>query len=765
MIEYLNKQHTTTTKCSRVAVCLLLALLYGCGGDESSSEGQDEGGGGEESIAILAQDAVAFVEEGVRETIDLSDYVTSSGTSPLRLDKVSALSDYNHCEVLDVDGLTFEVETPTAQVCRFEYFVVPANASGEGQAVGMSQLVVSDTEGELLTPLSRNLGQSDTTVIDLSVTLPSGAELDENSLELIGETGSGELGVVTSEGNRVTYTAPSDTSGMVQIYYTAVDDQIGTVFNGAIYIAISLDGNGAPIAEMDVGLGELVLAETDEIVIDVADYVSDPDGDDVQLLDVYSQGFGSVVIEEGISTRFTYKPDGIGSHYLAYVVYDHRNGYAIGTLSLDVVSYSSIYDSVQDLTFFPTYTMNELEASGGVYSDLFWEGGGTGQPGYYPVFDRELAEAYCLTKGLYLPSLHELSGLYNGILENNSVYESEYLWPAGMSYLASDGSISLYDGIPTNAESGFFSCITPPIGGPEDYSFASPYLATDWREKVTLFASQELNGHQIPLPEELYELKIEIIATVPEGMEDQVTFSNTLNSITVHRSNTDVTSATLRVTDPMVAGTTDEVLLVVGLAKCPAGTTVEQTQYLACIPVVSVENTSYKFTLAIPDDILYQIGLHEIQNARPTWLQYSNTTPDYSYYDPDKLFNTTTQEDFELNNNGFGQKFCDILNAAQVDGRTNWSVAQRTNHAGPTYNLYFSEGDLITEFTKWMAAVTGINPAELGQGWLSYNDYGSEVYVRQFNQFSDLPYGVYQGGEPYATQYASWQYITCFSSD
>ncbi|MCG9780731.1 hypothetical protein, partial [Photobacterium damselae] len=160
--------------------------------------------------------------------------------------------------------------------------------------------------------------------------------------------------------------------------------------------------------------------------------------------------------------------------------------------------------------------------------------------------------------------------------------------------------------------------------------------------------------------------------------------------------------------------------------------------------------------------------------------------PNYSWMVADDLHSWDPNE--EKATGQFIQRYCDILNAAAIDGRTNWSWAQTLtehdypgshgwyNNEGRQYYKYYSP--LPAAVTDWMREALEFEPRLLGQGWLDVPSNGLRAapnritYVHQVNQFGDTNSGNIQGDQ-WPPSGDDWhgvkgypfqnQFITCFS--
>lgn len=730
-------------------------LLLGCGGEDNQassyiSEGEEELQ--TEIVEIQTQDSIDVFPEDEYVEVDLTPHIKVEGGTNLELSSVMTLSSYNNCTLTGVRGLTFAVKTSVPQVCRFEYKVNSSEAGVKGSSTGVSQLVISDDYTGVekpLPPLSKMVTESQTILIDLSETLPDGFVVDEDSVELIGNIE--DLGEASVSDNSIRYIAPSDTSGVVQIFYTAVNEATQQLLPGSIHVAISLGGNSAPIAELEPPMEDRVLTDSPDgsFNFDVSQYISDVDGDKLQLIDVYTHGLGFAKVLP-LSMEFNYTPNMSGEHYLTYVVTDHKGGYGVGTLVFDVLSYRSIYSKAQTVTFSPTFTQSEISSMNGAYSALYWENGTQGAPGYHPVFDQELAQAYCVTRGKVLPSRIQLRELYTDELGAESVFLSSYQWPAGSPYIASDGWVSLATGEhgSTNEE-GYISCVDVKAA-PTEYSFNEEIVPAKWGGETIIVAStMSETGELFPLPLEEYELEATVMNTLPVAMESKVLVSIVDNKLTITSENAEVKSAEILVTDPSVQGELSEVSITVGLAQCNPDLDFETMQRLGCVPVVYFDETPSAFTAALSDDAMKAIGFNP--NELLSQFSKTNTTPDYTYYDshvwPSLSFDTVDQ----------GQLLCDIFNENLIGARQNWQVREAYSPV-PSGTRYPYSGTVASKVTEWMSLHTGFNTQNIGQGFLATH----EGTLIQHNQYGGENDGVYRGdgGTNSSTQ---WQFISCYS--
>ncbi|CAK1836524.1 hypothetical protein [Vibrio crassostreae] len=731
---------------NKIATLTSVLILFGCNQEQGSQATSTE-----QHSTITTQDIVNYSPENTVSTLNLTQAVSVDSSEKVRLSAIEPLSDYNQCTIVEQKGLIAHIATDNSQVCRFIYSAEVDDSLV--QSSGIAQIVVSDNQlnSAPLRPLTRTVQHSSTLQIKLKDILPTSTHVSQESIELYADTSTGATGNVSLEGDSLHYTAPQNTSGAVRLFYTAQDEQLTLVHPGVVYITIS-ESNTAPIAQTNTELPDKVLADylSKRFIIDIRDYISDDDNNDLQLIEVYTNGLGTRDILPW-STQFEYAPGQSGEHYVNYVVTDHYGGYAIGSLHFNVLHYSSIYDEQQNMTFSATYTLEELSRMDGTYSGVFMEIGTTGEPGYYPIFDRQLAQAYCTRKGQTLPSKDQIRQLFQNHLTSQPAYQTSYHWPSGMPYVGSDGTVSLYDGtykLPDTA--GYLTCISA-LANPSEYSFDHANYGGNWDETVAISASQELTPNEkVPLPTNEYQLKYNVMSTVPPRLENLIQVELSNNKITVSRHSTAIKRATLELSSPNIAGNTNTTSLLIGLNECPQNATVEEIHTLSCIPVI-YEDNGIIFTGTISDPTLSEIGFILSSDATPSRLRKTHSNPDYSYFidmiGDGRLLHYSSLENFV-------QPLCDKLNASSVAGRNNWRWSWDIYDDGELPSPRAVNSSLASSLTNWLLTHQWQNSPTPAQGYF-YLDTSRQYQQRQSGYLEEIEL---------ATDLGNTQFITCVSA-
>ncbi|HIF9061303.1 TPA: hypothetical protein ACX6MH_001474 [Photobacterium damselae] len=644
-----------------IFIIFIMLGLSACGNNND-----DQNENKMKEIAIYAQDSIDFVKENNSIIIDISNKVKAENNQKLVISNIKSLSNDQSCDVVDINGLTFNVLTNNLSICRYEYKVKPKSNSFSGEKTGISQIVVTNNpeRGEYLIPITKNINSStkdkvNTLKLDLSkLSLPKGFLLKKTSVNLIGTTTSGNLGNFSVSDNIIKYEAPIDTQGIVRILFTAIDETLTEVRPGVIYIAIGQDKNESPSVDPLTYLDKKSLIDHGR-EINISKYISDPDGDELQLVGVYSNGLG--IISNITEKSFYYTPESEGTQYLVYIISDHNGGYGLGQIIYDVDAFPNIYDESQLLMFSPTFSMSELEREHGSFSDIYIEDGSKGIPGAYPLFSRNLAEAYCSIKGMTLPTKSQLKELYRNKLSNISVFRSQYQWPSGFDYIAADGSLSLDNGFTHYNKKGYLSCILP-MALPSETSFNDKYMSVKWGESIPVIASVDSNGKKYNINS--YNLYTEVLSTQPEGLESNIDIEVINNNVKVNYLSNIVNSAVIKITDPInINGIQSETKLFVGIKECSNKISFIDAQKQGCIPIVRMDNDDI-ITLPISANVIKNINSKlDIISSK---ISVTDTIPSYFLVD----------DAFNLKDNSI-KEYCNILNVNNVSGRNNWKITKK----------------------------------------------------------------------------------------
>ncbi|WP_372384923.1 adhesion domain-containing protein [Vibrio sp. BS-M-Sm-2] len=361
---------------------------------------------------------------------------------------VSPLTDLESCQDISVDSTGYSVNFDDfVGVCVYKYdatnSAVP-DQRASAYAISVAQKSV-DNEVALFTSISETTLVGETLVIDLKndpnfvTQVPEGYTMDQD-VTLVGE---GEA-TADDTNQTITYT-PTEDSGFAKIIYSYSNGS--EVKLGNIAISVSTSANAAPIApRIDYSNdpnGSRVNAN-EEVIIDLSTYVSDEDGDSLQLIyvDSWNAAVSPLDTEDMNNLKLRFETTKVGEHFVSYVVSDHYGGYATGMLRIEV------YDSeaapnwgnlpLDMKYYFAPLVKSEADAQGVTYTSTHLDVGANNAN--VATFNFQQAKDLCKASGR-LPTAEELAALANIGGVGPAAYDG---WPVEIDYWALDsGSASI----------------------------------------------------------------------------------------------------------------------------------------------------------------------------------------------------------------------------------------------------------------------------------------------------------------------------------
>ncbi|CAK2866710.1 conserved hypothetical protein [Vibrio crassostreae] len=434
---YIFKRNSTLNVFTSIS---LAALLVGCGGESNSGEEQDVIASPTESASISAQDIQdnSLVEQSF--TIDLTEHVHTSNNQDFVVTNARSLSG-DSCQVKGISEGSFNVFSSDVNDCMFEYEVTTSARTSIATSyarVAMGQNYSSTT----LPRITASTIESQVVVVDLESELGSSLPNDDFVLQDSTITiGSGTARV--SGEHQIEFTPAA--KGQTEVYYSYQNGE--SIQQGSLSIATSEEtSNTAPTVE-DFAFGDLALLG-ENIVVDVADYISDVDLDDVQLVGV--QDFNSTTSlydpANVTNTKFEFSSTQPGSHDVAYTVSDHMGGYTTGVARIevepdfsliqdweDIVTHDPVISS--DIRFFAPMTKVYADYVNAPYTGTYIENGTQGLKDA-EVVTQTLSQArqYCKVRGGRLPLQRELETL----ITNETSAFTNHNWPTSKKYWTAD---------------------------------------------------------------------------------------------------------------------------------------------------------------------------------------------------------------------------------------------------------------------------------------------------------------------------------------
>ncbi len=230
------------------------------------------------------------------------------------------------------------------------------------------------------------------------------------------------------------------------------------------------DNNGEPIFDEQGNQTHFYLKSdkvTSTPVYQPGNYLIDQDKDMLQLTDIFAyDSFVKLVEDDSFtSTKFLFKSDREGYHYVTYVLSDHNGGYATGIVEIRVGDnnpkhidkpWDAVFTTESNGIFMAPLIKEEADNMRLPYLYSSEENGSTGPSGWgTPLFDYDTASAICSIRSMRLPKEKELTnlkakypdGLYESLdIANGDVSKrgQNVNWPTAIPYwtMANKGSSS-----------------------------------------------------------------------------------------------------------------------------------------------------------------------------------------------------------------------------------------------------------------------------------------------------------------------------------
>ncbi|MDC5805175.1 Ig-like domain-containing protein [Vibrio europaeus] len=413
-----------------------ILLLYGCGG-EGGSEPQSNTDIDNISSPIAVENfAQLSLQDGASHTVSLKNSVSDPAGLPLTLESVTSLSSDCEDPQFDSQTMSFQVDKNTPKTCLYQYVV--QNHSDTPQfdktVASRSYVLLSETTtSAVIPPLSEIAQVNDSLSISLeeklATSFPANYGLDEQIVVLGGGSASADVST-----NTIQFQAGSEV-GVSRLIYSMTSVDGTNVKAGYIDIAVSERLDGMPTAENFAGPEDLLPEST--ITIDVAEHIQDPDGDILQLTEVYSYNAQVSVADENdpANTRFTFSAKTPGTYDVSYYVTDHNGGFAVATVRLTVAELAKPWQDIV-LANSQRYTAPWEKQSADV-SQLYYQGIETeviNSTDYdISLFDHNTTSSLCLSRGMVLPTSEQMEALFTA---KPDIASSDH-WPVAARYWTS----------------------------------------------------------------------------------------------------------------------------------------------------------------------------------------------------------------------------------------------------------------------------------------------------------------------------------------
>ena len=486
-------------KLERVSSSLFLAgvslatFLTGCNGDSGGNSHKPETASPAGSTAIFSASIRDNAIVGERTSINVAGYVNTSDNSEFEITSVESLSG-DACQVASSGSTSFDVSSNETQDCLYQYRVSPMNSSAQSESY-VRVASASTFASTSLPRITASTTENQEIIIDLETEL--GASMPDSSYELQEQMvviGNGSATYLDSQ--RIQFTPTG--KGQSEIFYSYESDS--AIKQGTISVSASeLTENTPPTANAFAHQELIKLGES--TTIDVASFVSDLDGDNVQLVSV--EDFNSAIAllspTDVTNTQFTFESTTPGAHDVAYTVSDHMGGYTTSVARIevepdfsliqdweDIVTYDPVIDT--EIRFFAPMTKVYADYVNASYTSTYIENG------EYGLKDAEVvtqtltqARQYCKVRGGRLPLQRELETL----IANETSAFSNYNWPTSNHYWTAENvsetnaaTVNLNDGLVGNQSKtvAMYTTCVELSNGVKDFSVEASYLAGSGNE-------------------------------------------------------------------------------------------------------------------------------------------------------------------------------------------------------------------------------------------------------------------------------------------
>ncbi|WP_104025448.1 hypothetical protein [Vibrio hyugaensis] len=434
----------------------LATLLTACNGGSEGGSDNPVITSPVDNTAIFSANISNNAIVGERTSINVTGYVNTSDDSEFEITSVESLSG-DACQVVSSGSTSFDVSSNETQDCLYQYRVSPMNSSAQSESY-VRVASASTYASTSLPRITASTTEDQEVIIDLETEL--GASMPDSSYELQEQmvvVGNGSATYLDSQ--RIQFTPTG--KGQSEIFYSYESDS--AIKQGTISVSVSeLTENTPPTANAFAHQELIKLGES--TTIDVASYVSDLDGDNVQLVSV--EDFNSTIAllspTDVTNTQFTFESTTPGAHDVAYTVSDHMGGYTTSVARIevepdfsliqdweDIVTYDPVIES--DIRFFAPMTKVYADYVNASYTSTYTENG------EYGLKDAEVvtqtltqAREYCKIRGGRLPLQRELETL----IANETSAFSNHNWPTSKKYWTAENVsetntavVNLHDGI------------------------------------------------------------------------------------------------------------------------------------------------------------------------------------------------------------------------------------------------------------------------------------------------------------------------------
>ncbi|HIF9130559.1 TPA: hypothetical protein ACX6RR_000906 [Photobacterium damselae] len=474
------------------SLSIAVLALIGCNDGSTTMNQQLE--------PLKAQDALIPVNPSLNK-VDLGKYVSQDTTI------VDVVSDDNACSSPTINGTVLTFNNDNNNICKYEY---TAERVADKQQDRAKLVTVKSATGIVNLPAkSYVVGIGEEVELDIKTLLggeyPPGYSLGNKFMEI----GSNSISIA---GDKIKY--KGEVEGFNRVIYT-LEGIVGgapDVKLGVLTFNVSGPSNIPPF--FNNFIYNNIVAPSEEITLDLSPYLSDADGDDIQLVDVYSLDANASLSDPSDSSNhgIKFSADKSGYYFINVVITDGNGGFNTGIIAINVSVDTSTVEPWNDIWFGSSLftapiTEEKAHSSNTEFNAVFFDNDHA-----VVGFNFETATNSCLSSGS-LPTSSELAAMFK---------ESKTNWPNDRSYWTLDKKVVSTEGLISEPENNgiyYVSCLsdgfTVQSRSEEFYANGSDYAYIDVNVKSN--SVDGVLGKQLTL---------EILREFDETLEEPIVIVN-----------------------------------------------------------------------------------------------------------------------------------------------------------------------------------------------------------------------------------------------
>ncbi|EDP60389.1 hypothetical protein [Vibrio sp. AND4] len=325
---------------TRAIVAITCMSILGCGGGDGGNTNPPNAS---PSLELKALDGFYLLNPNeTNASIDIARFVFGSNIE--LIDVQSSSSDCGY-DINPDNNVSFFANSKPGMYCSYQYEV---RDNRDNQASGKINTLSSIMKDPLLTPVSATMSvQEEIKVFDLSkliLDIPKGYVLNQDTIQVLGQHGETELGMVSVTGeNQITYTSPQHAGWYRIVLGFQNPEDVQQSVLGVIFVTVSDYSNQSPtISNLKYTYTDNKVIVNKTLEVDLSKLtglvIEDLDGDDWQLVHAQSMTATVTLKNPDLTSNkaMNFTPSQIGPSIVSYIITDHKGGYNSGLILFEV---------------------------------------------------------------------------------------------------------------------------------------------------------------------------------------------------------------------------------------------------------------------------------------------------------------------------------------------------------------------------------------------------------------------------------------------